>query len=186
MLYKQNISNANFSVQLFMDSELHEYLHLNRQIELRAAWHIRHSNRKGSREVCGAVGNPEVLDRPPFPSLPPSFSWSASNCLYSCWPRRRPQSQPSVMLADIEDMARAPVSTSFTFPHPSPVPGSSALSNGFEQFDGSTCARPRHNSQHFPSVRLYVHLSSATTPIWRLTWAHVWWKICQSRAAVRR
>lgn len=61
-----------------MDTELHEYLHLNRQIELRAAWHIHHSNRKG-----GAVGNTEVLDRPlPVPS--PSLSCSGGQLWTAC------------------------------------------------------------------------------------------------------
>lgn len=166
-----------------MDTELHEYLHLNRQIELRAAWHIRHSNRKGAAGEGGAVGNTEVLDRPPVPSLSLSllFWWSALNCLYSY------SASSSATVTTIRHVGwhwrhgQGPSE----YPSPSPGPDSSALSNGFEQFDGSTCARPRHNSQHFPSVRLCVQLSSATTPIWHLTWAHVWWKICQSRAAAR-
>lgn len=180
MRYKQNISNANFSVQSYLWIRNYTSICIwtdKSNYEQRDTFVT--ATGRGQQESGGAVGNTEVLDRPPVPSLFPSCSggqlWTACTR-----PRRRPQSQPSVMLADIEDMARAPVSTP-----PPPGPDSSALSNGFEQFDGSTCARPRHNSQHFPSVRLCVQLSSATTPIWRLTWAHVWWKICQSRAAAR-
>lgn len=181
MRYKQNISNANFSVQSYLWIRNYTSICIwtdKSNYEQRDTFVT--ATGRGAAGEGGAVGNTEVLDKPPFPlSLSLLFWWSALNCLYSY------SASSSATVTTIRHVGwhwrhgQGPSE----YPSPPPGPESSALSNGFEQFDGSTCARPRHNSQHFPSVRLCVQLSSATTPIWRLTWAHVWWKICQSRAA---
>lgn len=87
MRYKQNISNANFSVQSYLWIRNYTSICIwtdKSNYEQRDTFVT--ATGRGAAGEGGAVGNTEVLDRPPRSlslSLSLLFWWSALNCLYS-------------------------------------------------------------------------------------------------------